>query len=130
MVIMGRRGNQNRARRPIPQLAEPVERVIAFMMQVLVVEVFAAETFSWAEAVLSDPEVSDAPEDAANLVRYIRSDESPHVEYLRTALSEITARTLLTLDAKPVSGGKVVEDLAARTLKNMMRQRAVDRPAM
>jgi len=113
-----------------PELGEPVERLIRFMVNVLAIEVFAASTFAWAEEVLSDPEVSDAPDDAANLVRYIRSDESPHVEYLRTALSEIQARTLLTLDAKPVSGGKVVEDLAARGIRAMLRQRLNERPVM
>jgi hypothetical protein len=113
-----------------PALGEPVERLIRFMVDVLAIEVFAASTFAWAEAVLSDPEISDAPEDAANLVRYIRSDEAPHVEYLRTGLSEISARTLLTQDGKEIAGKTVVDALLDRTLKNMMRQRAVDRPAM
>ena len=113
-----------------PELGDPVERLIRFMVDVLAIEVFAASTFAWAEAVLSDPEISDAPVDAANLVRYIRSDEAPHVEYLRTALSEISARTLLTQDGKEIAGGTVVDALMARTLKNMMRQRSVDRPAM
>jgi hypothetical protein len=63
-------------------------------------------------------------------VRFIRSDESPHVEYLRTALSEIQARTLLTLDGKPVSGRKVVDDLAERGIRAMVRQRLNDRPVM
>ena len=66
------------------------------MVQVLVVEVFAMGTFAWGEALLSDPEVSAAPKQAADLVRFIRSDESPHVEYLRTALSELRARQLRT----------------------------------
>jgi hypothetical protein len=113
-----------------PALGDPVERLIRFMVDVLAIEVFAASTFAWAEAVLSDPEVSDAPEDAANLVRYIRSDEAPHVEYLRTGLSEISARTLLTRDGNEIAGQVVVEALMDRTLRNMMRQRAVDRPAM
>jgi hypothetical protein len=113
-----------------PELGEPVERLVRFMVDVLAIEVFAASTFAWAEAVLSDPEISDAPEDAANLVRYIRSDEAPHVEYLRTGLSEIDARTLLTRDGKQIAGHRVVDALMDRTLKNMMRQRAVDRPAM
>jgi hypothetical protein len=113
-----------------PELGEPVERLIRFMVDVLAIEVFAASTFAWAEAVLSDPEVSDAPDDAANLVRYIRSDEAPHVEYLRTGLSEISARKLLTQDGKEIAGNIVVDALMERTLKNMMRQRAVDRPAM
>jgi len=100
------------------------------MVNVLAIEVFAASTFAWAEQVLSDPEISDAPEEAANLVRYIRSDESPHVEYLRTGLSEISARTLLTLDGKEIPGKKIVDALMDRSLKMMMRNRAVDRPAL
>ncbi len=113
-----------------PELGEQVERLIRFMANVLAIEVFAASTFAWAEEILSDPEVSDAPDDAANLVRFIRSDESPHVEYLRTALSEIQARTLLTLDGKPVSGRKVVDDLAERGIRAMLRQRLNERPVM
>jgi hypothetical protein len=113
-----------------PELGEPVERLIRFMVNVLAIEVFAASTFAWAEEILSDPEVSDSPDHAANLVRYIRSDESPHVEYLRTALSEIQARTLLTLDGKPISGRKVVNDLAERGIRMMLRQRLNERPVM
>jgi len=113
-----------------PELGEPVERLIRFMVNVLAIEVFATSTFAWAEEILSDPEVSDAPIDAANLVRFIRADESPHVEYLRTALSEIQARTILTLDGKPVSGRKVVNDLAERGIRMMLRQRLNERPVM
>jgi hypothetical protein len=113
-----------------PELGEPVERLIRFMVNVLAIEVFAASTFAWAEEILSDPEVSDAPEEAADLVRFIRSDESPHVEYLRTALSEVQARTLLTLDGKPIAGRKVVNDLAERGIRMMLRQRLNERPVM
>ena len=113
-----------------PELGEQVERLIRFMANVLAIEVFATATFAWAEEILSDPEVSDAPIDAANLVRFIRSDESPHVEYLRTALSEIQARTILTLDGKPVSGRKVVNDLAERGIRAMLRDRLNARPVM
>ena len=128
-AIMGRR-SATPPQALFPSLGEPVERLIRFMVYVLAIEVFAASTFEWAEAVLSDPEVSDAPEAAANLVRYIRGDEAPHVEYLRTGLSEISARTLYGQDGKQIAGKAVVDALMERTLKNMMRQRAVDRPAM
>lgn len=113
-----------------PELGEPVERLVRFMVNVLAIEVFAASTFAWAEEVLSDPEVSDAPREAADLVRFIRSDESPHVEYLRTALSEIAARTLITLDGKHIAGKQVVEHQAERTLRAMLNQRMKDRPMM
>jgi hypothetical protein len=128
MMIMGRRGNaQAQRRRVLPQFSEPVERVIAFMMNVLIIEVFAASTFQWAEQVLSDPEVSDAPEDAAGLVRFIRSDESPHVEYLRTALSEISARTLIGEDGAEHAGHPVVQDLLDRSMRAIIRQRLTER---
>src|SRR5260370_6842796 len=113
-----------------PELGDPVERLIRFMVNVLAIEVFAASTFAWAEEVLSDPEVSDAPTEAADLVRFIRSDESPHVEYLRTALSEISARTLITLDGKTLDGRQAVERQAERTLRAMLRQRISERPIM
>ncbi|HUO03822.1 MAG TPA: hypothetical protein VMU16_01370 [Candidatus Binataceae bacterium] len=117
-------------RQMFPQLDVNAERVVRVMVNVLVIEVMAAATFSWAEDVLSDPEVSDDPEKAANLVRYIRSDEAPHVEYLRTALSEIQARTLIGRDGYEVSGKEVVEALAERSLKGMLKQRFTERPAM
>ncbi len=110
-----------------PALGAPVERLVRFMVNVLAIEVFARSTFAWAEEVLSDPAVSDAPKAAADLVRYIRSDEAPHVEYLRTALSEITARTLYG-DGKEYSGKEVVDALMNRTLRAMIRQRLNDRP--
>lgn len=127
--LVARRGS-GQPPRLFPELGEPVERLIRFMTNVLAIEVFATSTFAWAEEILSDPEVSDAPDDAGNLVRFIRSDESPHVEYLRTALSEIQARTILTPDGKPVSGRKVVNDLAERGIRMMLRQRLNERPVM
>ncbi len=103
--------------------------MLGFMTNVLIIEVFATSTFQWAEEVLSDPDVSDAPEDAADMVRHIRSDESPHVEYLRTALSEVSARTLIAEDGSLHSGHEVVEQLIERTLKFILRQRREERRA-
>src|SRR5215475_2252215 len=99
-----------------PQLDPMVERVIRFMVNVLAIEVFARSTFEWAEELLSDPAVSDAPKEAADFVRYIRSDESPHVEYLRTAVSEIAARTLIDRNGGSVPGDLVVNKIAHRAL--------------
>jgi hypothetical protein len=113
-----------------PALGAPVERLVRFMVNVLAIEVFARSTFAWAEEVLSDESVSDAPKEAADLVRYIRSDEAPHVEYLRTALSEIAARTLKTEDGKEIAGREVVDKLMDRGLRTMIKQRLTDRPRM
>lgn len=111
-----------------PAIGAPAERLIRFMVNVLAIEVFARSTFAWAEEVLSDPTVSDAPKEAADLVRFIRADEAPHVEYLRTALSEIAARTLYG-DGKEYSGKEVVDALMNRTLRVMINQRSNERAA-
>lgn len=129
MAIMGRRGGNARVGRALPQFKEDVERVLGFMINVLIVEVFAVSTFQWAEEVLSDPAVSDAPKDAADMVRHIRADESPHVEYLRTALSELSARTLIAEDGSLHSGHEIVQGLIDRSLKLILRQRREERRA-
>jgi hypothetical protein len=129
MAIMGRRGNNGRGRRTLPYLKEDMERVLGFMMTVLIIEVFAESTFRWAEEVLSDPDVSDAPKEASDMVSYIRSDESPHVQYLRTALSEISARTLIGEDGKRYSGHQAVQDLLDGSLRLIIRQRREERRA-
>ncbi|MBV9332124.1 MAG: hypothetical protein JOZ55_11280 [Alphaproteobacteria bacterium] len=129
MAIMGRRGNGTRPARVLPGLSEEAERLVSFMMNVLIIEVFAESTFRWAEAVLADPEVSDAPREASDMIRYIRSDESPHVEYLRTALSEISARTLIGEDGKKIAGQEAVTAMLDRSLGFIIRQRREERLA-
>jgi len=128
MAIMGRRGGGARnAVRARPHLKEDVERVPGFMTNVLIIQVFATSTFKWAEEVLSDAEVSDAPKEASDMIRFIRSDESPHVEYLRTALSEISARTLIGDDGTEMSGHEAVQNLMNRSLRFIIRQRREER---
>jgi hypothetical protein len=110
-------------RRPLPRLDEDLEALLATMVQVLAVEVFAEGTFDWGERLLSDPEVSADPRGAGALVGYVRSDETPHVEYLRTALSEVAARTLRTVDGGAVPGGEAVRGLLHRALRGLTRER-------
>jgi len=123
MRMMGRGGRPRARERSFPALDPDLERMLATMAQVLVVEVFAMGTFGWGEDLLSDPEVSAAPDEASRLVSYIRSDESPHVEYLRTALSEARARTIRTVDGGEVSGRSVVEGLLHRVLRSVTSER-------
>jgi hypothetical protein len=123
MRMMGRQSARKKPERPFPQLDETLERMLGMMAQVLVVEIFAAGTFDWGYRVLSNPNVSAAPEAAGAMVQHIRSDESPHVEYLRVALSEVRARTLRTVDGKTIPGRTVVDGLLHRILFEMTRNR-------
>jgi len=124
MRMMGRNaGRSRRPERPFPQLDETLERMLALMAQVLVVEVFAEGTFRWGIELLSNPEVSAAPQAAGDMVRFVQSDEKPHVEYLRTALSELRARTLRTVDGRTLEGREVVDGLLHRILREITRNR-------
>jgi hypothetical protein len=126
MRMMSGPGSAARARgreRAFPELDPALERLVGTMAGVLVIEVFAADTFDWGEKLLSDREVSAAPEAAGAMVGYIRADEAPHVDYLRTALSELRARSLRTIDGASVEGRVVVDALLDRTLRALMENR-------
>jgi hypothetical protein len=127
MRMMGRGGQRGAAsERPFPMLDETLERMLSMMAQVCVVEVFAEGTFQWGVELLSDPEVSARPREAGDMVRHIQSDEKPHVEYLRTALSEVRARTLRTVDGRTIAGREVVDGLLHRILRAVTRDRPRD----
>ncbi len=117
MRIMGRRQAAPKRKRAFPQLDEKLENLVSTMVNVLVVEVFAENVFSWGLELLSDPEVSAEPERAGAMVGYIRSDENPHVEYLRTALSELRSRTVATVDGGTLAGRALVDGMLHRTLR-------------
>jgi hypothetical protein len=129
MRVMGVGGRPAERRRAFPELDETLEAMLATMVNVLAIEVFAAGTFEWGDRLLSDPEVSAEPERAGAMVRCICSDETPHVEYLRTALSEIRARTLVTGDGGTLAGRRVVDALLHRTLRVLTTSRPQEQRA-
>lgn len=126
MRIMGRRQKREKTGPVFPEIDPTLERMIAFMCQVMVIEILAEGTFEWGIAVLSDPEVSAAPKAAAEMVSFIRQDENPHVEYLRTALTEMRARTIRTEDGRELAGHEVVDEFMHRILHAMSRDRQRD----
>ncbi len=123
-LMMG--GGRGERKRMFPELSARMEEGITFMANVMVVEIFAEDVFEWAKALLGDPEVSAEPERAAAMVAHIQADEKPHVEYLRTALSELRARRLRSPDGKHELDGRVVID---KILDAQLRQIATNRPA-
>lgn len=72
-----------------------LEVLITRMVRLLLIEISAFHTFAWAEELLADPDLVAGDGEAARLVSYIRADETPHVDYLRTALSELRDRTVV-----------------------------------
>ena len=126
--MMGRRGGQRNVEkaRLYPALDPALDRMLTTMANVLVIEVFATQTFDWGEQLLGDAEVSAAPAAAGAMVAHIRADEEPHVEYLRTALSEVRARTLRTAEGGEVAGRIVVDALLDATLRALTTARPRD----
>jgi hypothetical protein len=92
------------------------ETLIAFMTRVLFIEIRAFHAFAWAEALLSDTSLVAGDGDAARLVSYIRQDESPHVDYLRTSLSEMRARTFVGEGGRHHAGADVIGRIWDTTL--------------
>ncbi len=70
-----------------------LEMVVGRMIGLLLIEISAFHGFQWAEAVLADTDLVAGEGEAARIISYVRADETPHVAYLRTALSEMRDRT-------------------------------------
>jgi hypothetical protein len=87
------------------------ESMIRRMLGILFIEISAFHTFAWAEAVLADTDLVAGEGEAARIVSYIRADETPHVEYLKTVLSEIRDRTLIGESGRELAGREVVDRL-------------------
>jgi hypothetical protein len=72
-----------------------LELLVERMTRLLLIEISAFHTFAWAEELLSDADLVAGEGDAGRLVSYIRADETPHVEYLKTVLTEMRDRTFV-----------------------------------
>jgi hypothetical protein len=123
MRLMGDRGRARAEAALFPQLDKRLHRMLSTMTQVYAIEVFARRAFEWGIELLSDPECSAEPDKAGALVRFIQADEAPHVEYLRTALSELRARTVRCVDGTTLAGGVVVDGLMHALLRRLVESR-------
>ena len=85
-----------------------LEMMVSLMVRVLFIEISAFHTFAWAEEWMSDTELVAGDGEAARLVSFIRADESPHVGYLRTALSEMRDRTWRGEDGLHYAGTEMI----------------------
>ena len=98
------------ADRVLPADIDPmVEFLLARMIGLLFIEISAFHGFRWAEAVLSDTDLVAGEGEPARLVSYIRTDETPHVSYLRTALSEMRDRTWIGTSGARYDGAEMMD---------------------
>ncbi len=99
------------ALRRFPDLDLSLEMMVRRMVGLLFIEVSAFHTFAWAEEVLADTRLTAGEGAAADLVAYVRADETPHVDYLRTALTEMRDRTFVGESGATVPGSEVIGTL-------------------
>ena len=85
-----------------------VELTVGLMIRVLLIEISAFHTFAWAEDWLADPDLVAGDGEAARLVSYIRADETPHVAYLATAVTELRDRTWIGEGGQHHAGAEMV----------------------
>src|SRR3984885_8008653 len=109
------------SRRLLPDdIAPELEMMVTLMIRVLFIEISAFHTFAWAEAWMSDAELVAGDGEAARLVSFIRADESPHVGYLRAALTEMRDRTWRGEAGRTYAGtdmiGRIWDPLLAHSL--------------
>jgi hypothetical protein len=106
--------------RLFPDLDLGLELLVATMCRVLFIEIKAFHIFAWAEALLADTDLVAGDGEAARIVSYIRADETPHVEYLRTALTEMRDRAFVGESGRHHDGGEVVRAHWDRGLRDSM----------
>ena len=100
-----------------------LEMMIQRMIDILLIEISAHHVFAWAEALLADTDLVAGDGEPARIVSYIRQDEAPHVEYLRTALTEMRDRTFVTTDGGRRPGAEVIGTLWSEGLTRSLGER-------
>ena len=88
-----------------------VESLLERLVRLLLIEINAFHIFAWAEALLSDDSLVAGEGEAARIVSYIRADETPHVEYLKTVLSEMRDRTFVGEGGARHDGAGIISSL-------------------
>src|SRR3546814_16354109 len=99
------------------------------MVRVLLIEVQAFHTFAWAEDWLSDHDLVAGEGRAADLVSYIRADETPHVGYPKVALSAMRDRTWVGTDGKKPARTAMVGSLWDGCPAQSLGENRTQRPA-
>jgi hypothetical protein len=97
------------ANRLLPAVIDyELESLVARMVNLLFIEITAFHVFAWAEEVLRDDTRVASDGAAADLISYIRADETPHVGYLGTVLSEMRDRTWIGSDGSRHDGAEMI----------------------
>ena len=122
-------GRPDTGERAMPEVPQPVEGLVLFLCNLLIIEFRAEIGFADTQAVLRTPDlfvdVRDRAEEAAQLVERIRTDELIHVRSLCLYLGELRSVTFHTIDGGEIPGHVLVD----RVWDGLVQWATVDQPA-
>ncbi|MBI2704660.1 MAG: hypothetical protein HYX32_05135 [Actinobacteria bacterium] len=103
-----------------------LESMLNRMIGLLFIEISAFHAFAWAEEVLRDTDLTAGGGEAADIVSYIRQDETPHVGYLTVALSEMRDRTWVGRTGTKYDGEEMIQLLWDKAMSESLFARRGD----
>ncbi len=113
-----------------PGISEPVQRTVAFLLNLLMIEFRAERGFQLTEALLRDPELFTErraeAEHAATIVGRIREDETVHVGSLRLYLGELRGLHFRREGQGPLPGHALVDPI----WEGIVRWATIDQPKL
>jgi hypothetical protein len=113
-----------------PDVSEAHQRLVSFLLNLLLIEFRAELGFQLSETLLRDPELftdrREEAEHAAEIVGRIRADEEIHVRSLRLYLGEIRSVHFRGKNGVDVAGSELVDAVWA----GLVRWATVDRPRL
>ena len=112
--------SQLNADQMLPDIDPSLESLLQRMTSLLLIEISAFHIFAFAEEVLADTELTAGDGLASRMVSYIRADETPHVEYLKTTLTEMRDRTFIGQSGTHHAGTEVVGAIWDRAVANSL----------
>lgn len=116
--------------RLLPEVSEPVEGLLSFLANLLLIELRAEIGFATTQAVLRTPGLFPGREAeaelAAEIIERVRTDEQVHVTSLRLYLGELRTLTVRTVDGGTVAGATLVD----RVWDDVVRWATVEQPVL
>lgn len=97
-----------------------LEMVVGRMIGLLLIEISAFHGFQWAQAVLADTDLCAGDGEAARIISYVAADETPHVAWLQTALSEMRDRTWVGANGSTYDGAEMISLLWDKALHDSL----------
>lgn len=116
-------------KRWMPEIAQPFEGMLSFLMNLLMIEFRAEIGFANTQAILRTPDLfadrRAAAEEAALIIGRIRTDEEIHVSSLRLYLGELRRLTLRTIDGGSTAAAPLIDRFWAGLVKWAVEEQPV-----